>query len=112
MSMTAPNSGRPSRFRRFLTIGTITLVTVIAVYVGLFFYGRDQDERRMREAIETVNRSDSDWTLEAIEAKRVVLTDDRNSAVQIMRIKPLLPKPWPPQPAASPATPAVPAPPA
>jgi hypothetical protein len=79
-----------------LVIGGIALLGAVAVGWWLWLrYERSQEEKRVRDAVAEVDRVDPLWRLEEIEAHRIQLPDERNSAVQVLKVKAMLPSPWP-----------------
>src|SRR5262249_16961233 len=47
--------------------------------------------RELRGAIEETDRLDAGWRLSEMEARRSVIPDERNSALQALKVRPLLP---------------------
>ncbi|MFL5339522.1 MAG: hypothetical protein ACJ8F7_05075 [Gemmataceae bacterium] len=95
----AASGRRPSTFRRLMVVGGVILLLLVAGGFALYHYQRNLDEQRLREAIALLDTRETAWRLEDIEAGRVVLADDQNSAVQILKIKKMLPASWPAPPA-------------
>ena len=54
----------------------------------------DAVERDLQEAVAEADRLDPHWRLEEIEANRIKIPDDRNSTLQVMKVRSLLPKGW------------------
>ncbi len=88
-----------SRWRPRLLVGGGLLALLVGVALGIWVYADYAAERRIREAVAEIDRREPDgWRFEELEARRIVLTDERNAAVCVMAVKRLLPSPWPPVP--------------
>jgi hypothetical protein len=82
------------RNRRYVLAGTLGVV-IVGCLVGWCVYLKYASDKELQDAIAEADRLDPGWRLEELEAKRAVIPADENSAVQIVAIKGLLPKPWP-----------------
>jgi hypothetical protein len=63
-------------------------------YLLVLVYLSDRD---WEEAVAEADRLDPGWRLEELEARRAVLPDEQNAALQVLAAAGLLPKPWPPE---------------
>src|SRR5438132_6345599 len=82
---------RPRRIRRTL-VGTI--LACIGLMVSAYFYEGYTARKRLEAAIAAADRMDPYWRLEDLEAHREKLPDDKNSAVVIAAVVPVLPGSW------------------
>jgi len=82
--------------RRFVFAGLL-VVLIAGLFVGWHFYTGFISDKELRDAIAEADRLDPGWRLEELEAKRAVISVAENSAEQVLAIKALIPKPWPPE---------------
>ncbi len=84
---------RPSRwgrwFRAIEFAVQLTLAVVYIVYAVRYY----QITTRLNEAEAEMDRTDPGWRLQDIEAARAVVPDAENSALRVMAVNKLLPKP-------------------
>jgi hypothetical protein len=73
----------------------LLLLVPVALVQAWYFLHSAAAERRLQNAIAEADRLDPGWRLEELEAKRDVLPDDRNSAVQVAAVHQLRPRDWP-----------------
>jgi hypothetical protein len=92
--MTPPRL-RPRRRVRKRTILLGLVGVLVAVLVGGYIYFATSTSSMIRDAKDEADRLDPGWTLDALEAKREVIPDAENSAIQIERVLTLLPMGWP-----------------
>src|SRR5262249_13452391 len=78
----------PRRRRRRWLIGTVVVICLIAL---AYLYLLSDVNRDLHEAIAETDRLDPKWTLEDLEEKRAVLTDEENSALTSTAVKKGLP---------------------
>jgi hypothetical protein len=89
---------RRRRVRRwFVLLGGLVL-PALGVVLVLYIWTHSAD-RELREAIADTDRRDPGWRFEELEAKRPVIDDERNGALQVLAVKQLLPRSWPAAPA-------------
>src|SRR5262249_1737408 len=50
---------------------------------------------RLRDALAETDRLDPGWRLEELEAKRALIPDEENSAIDLIKARTLLPRRWP-----------------
>jgi len=79
----------PLRLRN-ATLLLLPLTLLLAWYGFLL----DASERDLQEAMAEADRLDRNWRLEEIEANRLIIPDDQNSALQVLKVRGLLPKVW------------------
>jgi hypothetical protein len=81
--------------RRRLRRAAVVAAAFVAVVVGCWVYLSFVWDRELREAIAEADRSDPDWRLLDIEAKRPVIPDEENSSLQMAKMKQATPARWP-----------------
>src|SRR5262245_58272701 len=115
MSSSAPARLAPWS-RRFVVRLLAMLLILVAAWAAVLAYLRVRADRALRDAVAETERLDPYWTFEEVEARRITLPDDQNSAVVVRQIKKRLPRQWPPETAvdgtARPGAPPIPVPPA
>lgn len=79
---------RWSRHLRNAVLLLLPLALLLAWY-GYLLHAVDRD---LQDAIAEADRLDPQWRLEEIEANRLKIPDDQNSALQVMKVRSLLPK--------------------
>jgi hypothetical protein len=91
----APIAGPPSprsRWRKRLWYGLLLVFIVVAPPAGYYLYNRWSAARELREAIAEADRTDPDWRIQAIEAKRRPVAADQNGATIIITANRRIPK--------------------
>ncbi len=88
--MSAPRRRR--RLRRLLLAGPPLL---IAAVLGYYFYAGYAADRELAKVIAETDRTDPDWRLEQIEAKRKTYAPEDNAAETVLAAYRLLPPNWP-----------------
>src|SRR5437867_10407221 len=83
-------------WKRRLIFAAVFVVLIAAGLIGWHFYTSLISDKELRDAIAEADRLDPGWRLEELEAKRAVIPAAENSAEQVLAIKALIPKPWPP----------------
>src|SRR5262245_12832860 len=81
----APPPIQPGRRRsswRLFCFGGLALLLLVGIVVATYFYVHISGNRKVAEAIAEVERVDPRWKLDDIEADRVVVPDEVNSANQ------------------------------
>jgi hypothetical protein len=89
----ARTEGRSRRRRRLVLMAAV--LVVVGVGVGWYAYLYFLAEHRLQRAIAEADRLDPGWHLSDIEARRAVLADEENAAVQVLAAKALQPTGWP-----------------
>src|SRR5262249_53584135 len=93
-----PTKSSHSRRRRRYVLWAVGL----AIVIPLLSWGAMQGVRRQRaqqilaEAVAAVDRMDSVWRLEDLEAARPSIADEQNPALVVMEVRKLRQKPWEP----------------
>ncbi len=83
---------RRRRLRRLLLAGPPLL---IAAVLGYYFYAGYAADRELAKVIAETDRTDPDWRLEQIEAKRKTYAPEDNAAETVLAAYRLLPPNWP-----------------
>jgi hypothetical protein len=86
----------PSRLstrRRWFWL-TALLLCLAAGFIGLYGYAYLVPERRLRHALAEADRLDPGWRFEDLQAARVPIPDDGNSALVVIAAKTALPRQW------------------
>lgn len=81
-----------SRRRKWLWLGGSALVLAAGLF-GLYGYVYFAAEHRLRKAMAEADRLDPGWRFEDIQAARVPIRDEDNSALVVIAAKAALPKP-------------------
>jgi hypothetical protein len=81
--------------RRFVLAGLFVALGG-ALLVGWQYYAKLGSNKELQDAIAEADRLDPGWRLEELEAKREVIPDSENSAVQVLDIKESI-NGWPPR---------------
>jgi hypothetical protein len=94
----------PRRRRRWPWLLLVPLLLVAAA-LGYHLYQRDAADKELAAAVAETDRTDPDWRLEQIEAKRKTYAPEDNAAETVLAASRLLPPNWPasPPPAVPPA---------
>lgn len=79
-----PTQARPRR--RWWLRGLMLIALPIVAVAGLYSYVTISSRLSLAEAEAEADRSDPDWRLEAVQAKRKVLADDENSALHLIAV--------------------------
>lgn len=80
---TAPSTRPHRRLRRPLVAGSTLFVLVLLAVVGYFLYRAQVAEQELKDAIAEADRLDAGWRLEELEARRIVLPAEKNSATYV-----------------------------
>ena len=108
MTTDLADEGPSPRWRRIkrATIATLILGPLLLA-VGAWCYSRHAAGSKLREAIADADRLDPGWRLAEIVAKRAVVPDDQNSAIQVQKAIAKIPEDWlkpaPPKPEGEPS---------
>ncbi len=70
------------------------ILAFLTVSLGGIIYGDRASLAELRQAIAEADRLDPNWRLEDLEAHRVVIPDEENSALQVLSASRLLPNNW------------------
>ncbi len=89
-----------ARGRRLLRESGAALVLIAAVVVFIINQRWHRARLEVAEAAAEADRLDPDWRFENIEAERRLPPPERNSALQVLKAKSLLPRRWPDLPPA------------
>src|SRR5207244_4315379 len=73
---------------------TVLLLFPLALLLAWYGFLLDASERDLQEALAEADRLDPNWRLEEIEANRLVIPDHQNSALQVSKVRGLLPEMW------------------
>jgi hypothetical protein len=84
----------PKRRRRPLFRVALALLLIVLVGVSWLAYEWHRAERERREAEAEADRLDPGWRLTELEAARVIVPDEENSALQVRAAFKLLPAKW------------------
>jgi hypothetical protein len=90
----AEPGGPPATVRKtlLLILGFLALMAGLAViYLRTVMVA----DNKLREAIAEADLLDPGWRIPDLEAKRAVVSDDQNSALVLLRARPLIPSKWP-----------------
>jgi hypothetical protein len=82
---------------RLLLIVIGALLVCLAIPVGLELYQRHQAQRELDEVVTSLDQADPRWRLEHVEADRIQVAPEKNSAVTIAAAASLLPAEWKPE---------------
>jgi hypothetical protein len=97
MSEVAPPTAAPAKKRRFHRLGFLLAGLVLVpllLLAALYFYVKHLASVDLQEALAETDRLDPGWRFDDLQAGRPVYADDDNSAVQLVRIKALIPNGW------------------
>jgi hypothetical protein len=89
------NSSAAPRRRRILRELGAALVLVVVVVVFAIGQRWQNARREVAEAVADADRLDPGWRFEDMEAQRQLPPPERNSALQVLKVKSLLPRGWP-----------------
>jgi hypothetical protein len=68
---------------------------LLAGVIGFNLYTAKRADQELEEAIAEIDHTDPGWRFEELQAKRAVIPDDQNAALQVLAAKQVLPSPWP-----------------
>src|SRR5438132_4539238 len=88
------STARPFSWRKRLFLAGLLFFLVLSL-VGPYLYFAMVAESDLRAAIAEADRTDPGWRLLELEAKRPVIPDEENSAINLAKAKALLPAQWP-----------------
>src|SRR5207244_1306431 len=88
-----PVRGRPA-WRTWLRRICLLLVLSLLGIAGHYLYARHQIHKRLREAVEAMDREEPGWQLEDLEAARPTVPDPENSAFCVLAANEKLPAGW------------------
>jgi hypothetical protein len=83
------------RWVRWLRNIAVILLLLGAGLAAVYYLLRQASDRELAAVMAELDQQDPGWRLEEIEARRVSLPPEQNSAVRIQAVKRLLPNPWP-----------------
>jgi len=75
-------------------LNALLFLLPLAMLSGAYAYLADFADRDLLDAVAQVEGLDPTWRLEEIEARRPTVPEDRNSALQVMKTRALLPQEW------------------
>jgi hypothetical protein len=90
----------PSRRRRFFRELGAALVLLVALLLAVFGQRWKAARQAVADAVAETDLLDPAWRFEDLEAQRQLPPAERNSALQVLRVKSLLPRHWPSEPRA------------
>jgi len=79
--------------KRHLLIGA--LVALALCVGGSFVYLTLLSEQQLRDVLDETDQLDSGWTFRELQAKRIVVPEEQNSAEDLINAKGLAPQKWP-----------------
>jgi hypothetical protein len=82
-------------WKRRFALAALLGVLIAGLLLGWHFYNQSLLEKELQDAIAEADRLDPGWRLEELVAKRAVIPDLENSAIQIMALRTLVPNQWP-----------------
>jgi hypothetical protein len=88
------DSSHPPRRRRLLREFGAALVLVLAVVVFILNQRWHRARLEVAEAVAAADQLDPGWRFEDLAAERRLPPDERNSALQVLKVKSLLPHDW------------------
>jgi hypothetical protein len=88
-----PIRKRPPWLRWLYRIGLTVLIVVLSG-AGVYLYNRQQNLKRLEEAIERLDQEEPGWQLEQIEAARAQVPDAANGAHCVLAARKTLPRGW------------------
>jgi len=91
---TPSQAARPSLWKRRPYLISFLVLLILAVTSGLIYYSVTS-RTRLEEAFTEADTMDPGWRLQEIEAKRLAVPDNQNSALVLMAAKQLMPSQWP-----------------
>jgi len=84
----------PRRWRRrCYLVGIFTLLPL--ALAGAYFMLSLAAQRDLEAALAETDRTDPGWRLQELEAKRLAITGEQNSAINSVNARAMLPMPWP-----------------
>ncbi|MDB5351369.1 MAG: hypothetical protein JWN86_2616 [Planctomycetota bacterium] len=86
---------RPRRIRKRTIFAVFCGLVVLAGLAGFLYLGW-ATSRQLRNAMAEADRLDPGWRFPELEAKRAVIPDAENSALQVGKVLTLMPAVWPP----------------
>src|SRR5262249_15229078 len=94
--MTTPDvateaSTEPRSRWRFWIIMTAVIGLPLALIVGLLMFWAASADEKLKAVLEETDRLDPNWRVPQMMEQRVVLEDDKNAALQVLKVKPLIP---------------------
>jgi hypothetical protein len=89
--LSRPSQRSPWR-RRIVWGGLLVLVLGLVGPYAFFVY---HSHTELEEAFAEADRTDPAWRLQDVEARRMIVPDDENSAIRLMDAKQLMPRDWP-----------------
>jgi hypothetical protein len=87
----------PRKRRGWLLLAVLVGVPVCAL-AGALIYLPLAAERAYQAAVAEADRLDPDWRLADVEAQRALVPQEENSALQVLKVHSLIPRPWPDPP--------------
>lgn len=78
-------------WRKWFWLACVLLVSAV---LGLGYYYVWMPDNRLEHALARVNATDPHWQIDDVIARRIELPDEENSALQIMKLKAMVPPPW------------------
>jgi hypothetical protein len=93
------NKPAAARVRRLLREFGAALVLVVAVVILIIGQRWRNARREVADAVAEADRLDPGWRFEDLAAQRRLPPPERNSALQVLKVKSLLPRGWPLPPA-------------
>jgi hypothetical protein len=94
-SVPGPSPPPRRRWRRLWRYAALSLLTIIGVPLGWYFYQRHAADRELQEAIAEVDRTHPGWRLQELLDARPPIAAEKNSANVVIAAQKLLPKDWP-----------------
>src|SRR6266851_9683122 len=85
---------RRSWQRIIVSIVAALLLLAVGSWAGWHGIMRYQAQRELDQAIAELNRGDSAWRLDELDAAQKTIDDDKNAALVVMEIREQLPKGW------------------
>jgi hypothetical protein len=85
----------PSRWRQRLYEAGAALVLLAVIALGVVGQCWHTTRQDVADAVAEADRLDPDWRFEELEAQRQLPPPEQNSAIQVLKVKSLLPRGWP-----------------
>jgi hypothetical protein len=87
---------RPFRWRRFVVLTLLIVLLLIGLFLGgSYWIVTASADHNLRDALERADQLDPGWRWEELEAKRVLIPDEQNSALCVLAVRRLMPRTWP-----------------